>query len=63
MAPDKDAIFVDSSLHNRTVASLFSDERFIQANTYAQNFVDTNLALLLQELPIEEKGVVGVPTL
>ncbi|EFY96996.2 C6 zinc finger domain protein [Metarhizium robertsii ARSEF 23] len=63
MAPDKDASFVDSSFHDRTVASLLSDERFIQANTCAQNFLDTDLALLLQELPIEEKDVVGVPTL
>lgn len=55
MAPDKDAIFVDPSFNDRTIASLLSDERFIQANTYAQNFLDTNLALLLQELPIEER--------
>ncbi|KAG8412734.1 hypothetical protein J3459_013821 [Metarhizium acridum] len=63
MTPDKDAIFVDPDLHNRTVDSLLSNEDFVQANEYAQKFLDSNLALLLQELPIEEKDVIRVPTL
>jgi protein-arginine deiminase len=63
MTPDKDSFFLDPSLRNRTVNSFLSDENFIQTNRYAQEFLDSNLALLLQELPIEDKEVLRVPTL
>lgn len=63
MTPDHGALFVDPTLRNRTVNYLLSDNEFIKTNEYAQHFLDSNLALLLQELPIEEKDVIRVPTL
>ncbi|OAQ59341.1 arginine deiminase type-3 [Pochonia chlamydosporia 170] len=63
MTPDTDAIFLDPSVRNKTVSSLLSDERFIWVNEYAQKYVDSNLSILLRELPIEDSDVIRVPTL
>ncbi|KAJ6784411.1 hypothetical protein PWT90_10457 [Aphanocladium album] len=63
MTPDEGAYFVDAGLRNMTVSALLADERFIRTNEYAQAFVERNVDLLLQELPISKEDVLRVPAL
>ncbi|KAJ6445169.1 Na/K ATPase alpha 1 subunit [Purpureocillium lavendulum] len=61
--PDPDTLFLDPSIHNKTVQSVLSDRRFLEINEYGQRFIDSNLALLLQEIPLDPKDVLRIPAL
>lgn len=63
MTPDAGTYFLDTGLRNKTVDSLLSSENFTKANEYAQRFIDFNVELLLEELPIVKEDVVRVPSL
>ncbi|TQV91565.1 arginine deiminase type-3 [Cordyceps javanica] len=63
MTNDEKAIFAHPELRNKTVEMLLSDEGFAKTNAYAQEFLDRNVKLLLEELPISDADVVRVPAL
>lgn len=63
MTPDKDALFLDPSVRNQTVSNILDDKQFLKINEYGQRFIDSNLALLLQEIPLDPKHVLRVPAL
>ncbi|KAK4447955.1 hypothetical protein QBC34DRAFT_302116 [Podospora aff. communis PSN243] len=64
ITPDARTLFLDPELvRNTTVADLLSDEEVLAANAYAQQYIDDNLAILLQEIPLREEDVVRVPVL
>ncbi|EJP61118.1 putative peptidylarginine deiminase [Beauveria bassiana ARSEF 2860] len=57
------AIFADHNLPNKTVETLLLEEDFAKTNEYAQKFIDRNVELLLEELPISDADVLRVPAL
>ncbi|KAL2130697.1 hypothetical protein VTI74DRAFT_6084 [Chaetomium olivicolor] len=62
--PDEDTFFLDPSLlQNATISSTLSDPGFHRTQSYAQRYIDQNLALLLREIPLREEDILRVPTL
>ncbi|KAL7755617.1 hypothetical protein ACKLNR_014144 [Fusarium oxysporum f. sp. zingiberi] len=55
--------FYDSSLENLTIDALLSDDDFLQTQKYAQKYIDHNLKLLLEEVPLPHNQVLRVPAL
>ncbi|KAH7374870.1 hypothetical protein B0T11DRAFT_344716 [Plectosphaerella cucumerina] len=45
-----------------TVDDVLSNQTFIDANAYAQHFIDANLRVLLEEIPLNPDDVIRVPT-
>lgn len=48
---------------NLTVSELLANATFLEANRYAQRHIDANLQVLLDEIPLDPKDVIYVPTL
>ncbi|KAH6676957.1 hypothetical protein F5X68DRAFT_173906 [Plectosphaerella plurivora] len=46
-----------------TIDEVLSNKTFIDANAYAQRYIDANLRVLLEEIPLDLNHVVRVPTL
>jgi protein-arginine deiminase len=64
ITPDARTLFLDAELvRNTTVSHLLSDEKLLATNAYAQQRIDDNLALLLEEVPLREEDVLRVPVL
>ncbi|CAH0042749.1 unnamed protein product [Clonostachys rhizophaga] len=63
MTPYPNAVFLDPKTRNKTIDSLLSNQDFIQANKYGQSYVQQNLNLLLQEIPLDESEVLRLPVL
>ncbi|KAM0670851.1 hypothetical protein ACQRIU_001246 [Beauveria bassiana] len=57
------AIFADHDLPNKTVEMLLAENDFANTNEYAQKFIDRNVELLCEELPISDADVLRVPAL
>jgi protein-arginine deiminase len=55
--------FYDPRLENMTVDMLLSDDLFLETCRYAQGYVDYNLELLLDEIPLSRDDVLRIPTL
>lgn len=63
MLPDTDAYFLNPDIRNVTIDMLLSDQSFMEGNEYAQRYLDSNLAILLREIPLAEKDVMRIPAL
>ncbi|KAI9147471.1 peptidylarginine deiminase [Paramyrothecium foliicola] len=63
MTPDPETIVLDPTLRNLTIDALLADEDFLETNRYAQGFMDQNLELLLNDIPLSEADIVRVPVL
>ncbi|KAL2128552.1 hypothetical protein VTI74DRAFT_9024 [Chaetomium olivicolor] len=62
--PDELTLFLDPDLlHNTTISSLLADPSFQATQSYAQHYIDQNLALLLHEIPLRPEQVLKIPTL
>lgn len=58
-----DTAFLDPEVFNTTIDDILSDQEFLHVNEYAQNYIDENLALLLEDIPLLESDVLRIPTL
>lgn len=54
---------LDPILKNETIDSVMADQHFLDANAYAQRYLDQNLQLLLNEIPLDPKDVLRMPVL
>ena len=63
MAPDTDAYFLFPGIQNITIDQFLSSRDFIEANEYAQKYLDSSLELLLREIPLLEKDIIRIPSL
>ncbi|KAK0616645.1 putative peptidylarginine deiminase [Immersiella caudata] len=64
ITPDARTLFLDTELvRNTTISGLLLDESLLAANEYAQQHIDDNLALLLEEIPLREEDILRVPVL
>ncbi|KAK2674038.1 Protein-arginine deiminase, C-terminal [Fusarium oxysporum f. sp. vasinfectum] len=55
--------FYDSRHENLTIDALLSDDDFLQTQKYAQKYIDHNLELLLEEVPLPPNEVLRIPAL
>uniref|UniRef100_A0A0D2YJF3 Protein-arginine deiminase C-terminal domain-containing protein n=1 Tax=Fusarium oxysporum (strain Fo5176) TaxID=660025 RepID=A0A0D2YJF3_FUSOF len=55
--------FYDPRLENLTIDTLLSDDDFLQTQKYAQKYIDHNLGLLLEEVPLPHNEVLRIPAL
>ncbi|KAI1663533.1 Arginine deiminase type-3 [Pyrenophora tritici-repentis] len=46
-----------------TIDQILSNATFVEANTYAQRYIDANLQMLLAEIPLLAQDIIYVPTL
>lgn len=54
---------LDPILKNETIDSVMANQDFLDANAYAQRYLDHNLQLLLNEIPLDPKDVLRMPVL
>ncbi|KAK7583583.1 hypothetical protein V3481_012867 [Fusarium oxysporum f. sp. vasinfectum] len=55
--------FYDPRLENLTIDTLLSDDDFLQTQKYAQKYIDHNLGLLLEEVPLPHNEILRIPAL
>lgn len=64
VTPDfPETAFLDPAVFNTTIDDVLNDESFLGVNEYSQNYIDQNLALLLEEIPLPETDILRIPTL
>lgn len=63
LSPPEGFNFYDPRLANLTIDMLLSDDSFTETCGYAQEFIDQNLELLLEEIPLNRDDVMRVPAL
>ena len=63
MTPDPEALFFHPELCNMSIDALLADQDFIESNRYAQSFMDKNLEILLDDIPLAETDILRVSVL
>jgi protein-arginine deiminase len=63
MTPDPEALFFHPELRNMSIDALLADQDFIESNCYAQSFMDKNLEILLDDIPLAETDILRVSVL
>lgn len=61
--PDVEALFLDYEEMHTTIGMLLSDEDVLNANKYAQVYLDEALRHLPLEIPLSEDDVMRIPIL
>ncbi|CAM1505807.1 Fc.00g114440.m01.CDS01 [Cosmosporella sp. VM-42] len=61
--PDAETFFLDQSVLNTTIDKFLSDKNLLDVNQYAQRHIESNLELLLDEVPLAREDVLRIPVL
>ncbi|KAK0741309.1 putative peptidylarginine deiminase [Schizothecium vesticola] len=64
ITPDERTLFLDAEfVLNTTISDLLLDDKLLSINSYAQEHIDDNLAILLKEIPLRDEDILRVPVL